>query len=89
MTNLKPRLRLIDLNELEELMNNAFAAARSHEFFLLKGIVDKTSDPSKTKELLSEVYDRKSGLAISDNTLEGFDKKHQEEKGEYLNNLII
>lgn len=93
MTNLKPRIRLIDLNELEEMINSLQKSYDNKEgcgsqkiydilfgeIESLKSVHKLIANPSKTKDLLSKVYDEgMNDISIDDKN-----------KDEYLNNLIL
>lgn len=78
MTNLKPRIRLIDLNELEE-HRKSFKTADA----VIGFIIGQNADPFKTKDLLSEVFD-----CIDCHCVEGYCNT-REKITEHINNLIL
>jgi len=70
------RLRIIDLNELEEMKK---------EFILLETalsfVIGKHSDTTKTKEILGGVYD--------EGCKDWFEIKSNERKQDYINKIIL
>lgn len=84
MTNLKPRLRLIDLNELEELIKHPPANEFTEGYYAaIRFLLDKKlTDPAKTKDLLSEVWSKAYDYGYVDNA-------SNEIKENYINNLIL
>jgi len=49
----KPKLRLIDLNELKDMSKMTGEALK---VYLIEDLIPDLSSPKKTRELLSEVY---------------------------------
>lgn len=84
MSEQKPRIRIMDLNELEKLRNDYKTIGNIEALCTVDYIKNHfLSDPQKTKDLLSEVFIEGASAGKNYNhTLEMF-------KENYLNNLIL
>lgn len=74
----EPRIRVIDLNELELMSKMGAFALKSH---LIECLIPDLSSPDKTRELLSEVYNH--GCHGSN-----FEMNYESIKEKIINNLI-